>query len=109
MEPLPKTIFIYQTSDGTSPFDEWYQSLKDTKTKLIIRKRLNRLILGNPGDCRSLRDSLFELRIDYGPGYRIYFYQEDDHIVVLLSGGDKSSQKSDIKKAKEYLDDYKAR
>lgn len=109
MEISAKTVRTYQSSDGKCPFDEWYLRLKDTKTRLVIRKRINRLVLGNFGDSKSLKDRLFELRIDYGPGYRLYFTQEDQEIILLLLGGDKSTQTADIERAKEYYDDYKSR
>ena len=109
MEIQSQTILNYQTSEGKQPFDDWYNTLKETKTRLIIRKRINRLALGNFGDCKTLKDGLFEVRIDYGPGYRLYFAQEGQQIILLLSGGDKSTQEVDIQKAKEYYDDYKSR
>ncbi len=109
MEIQPQTIRIYQTSEGKHPYLDWYDNLKEMKTKVVILKRVDRIALGNFGDCKSLKDGLYELRIDYGPGYRIYFAQEKAQIVLLLCAGDKSTQATDILKAKEYYDDFRIR
>lgn len=74
-EVQPKEIQRYVTRDGEVPFDNWFDSLRDSKISTIINKRLNRVMLGNLGDCKSLGEGVFELRIDYGPGFRIYFGQ----------------------------------
>jgi len=81
--------------------------LKDIKARAKIVTRLDRLALGNFGDCRSLRGGLFELRIDWGPGYRIYYALLGRTCVLLLCGGDKRKQSSDIRRAVEYLKDYR--
>ncbi len=101
-----RDIKEYLTIDGKSPFSEWLQKLRDQQARAIIRKRINRVRQGNLGDSRSVGEGVFELKIDFGPGYRTYFGQDGDTIVVLLCGGDKSSQDTDIKKAKEYWKDY---
>ena len=106
MEAQPKEIRRYITLDGTIPFAEWLDSLRDRKTEAKIRERLKRISLGNLGDYRSVGEGVFELKIDYGPGYRVYFGQIGSTIVLLLCGGDKSTQKQDIRKAKEYWADY---
>lgn len=108
METKPRELLIYETQDGHCPFEEWLDGLKDIAGRTIIRKRLNQVRLGNMGDVESLSDGIFELRIDYGPGYRIYFGEENFTIVVLLIGGDKRSQSRDIRKAKLYWSDYHA-
>lgn len=108
MEVKPRELLIYETEDGRCPFEEWLDGLKDTVGRMIIRKRLNRVRLGNMGDAKNLGDGVFELRIAYGPGYRIYFGEEDSAIVVLLIGGNKRSQSRDIQKAKLYWSDYHA-
>jgi putative addiction module killer protein len=90
------------------PFDNWYNSLRDSKISTIIDKRLNRVILGNLGDCQSVGEGVFELRIDYGPGFRIYFGQVGTTIIILLCGGDKSTQDRDIRQAIEYWTDYRS-
>jgi putative addiction module killer protein len=83
--------------------------LRDTKARNKIQLRLDRVKLGNLGDYRSVGEGVFEFRIDYGPGYRIYFGQVGLTIVLLLCGGDKSTQEQDIRKAKEYWADYERR
>ncbi|WP_293128647.1 type II toxin-antitoxin system RelE/ParE family toxin [Microcoleus sp. bin38.metabat.b11b12b14.051] len=105
-EVQPKEIKRYITSDGRVPFAEWFDSFKDANTQAKIRSRLNRVITGNFGDYRSVGEGVCELRIDYGPGFRIYFGQVGTTIVILLCGGDKSTQSRDIRQAKEYWTDY---
>ncbi|MCI5823755.1 MAG: hypothetical protein MRZ90_02330, partial [Candidatus Gastranaerophilales bacterium] len=85
----------------------WLESIKDPTMKRRIRLRVDRMIDGNFGDTRNLGDDLYELRLFFGPGYRICYTVENDILVILFSGGDKSSQEDDIKKAKLYLNDYK--
>jgi len=109
MEAQEKTILTYVKANGNIPFNEWLDSLKDRKTRAIIRARINRVRLGNLGDCKSVGEGVMELRIKFGAGYRIYFGQEGDTVIILLSGGDKSSQDQDIKQAKQYWKDYKRR
>lgn len=109
MEAQPKEIKNYQTVDGRSPFAEWLNSLRDRKAKVIIEKRLERVALGNLGNYRSLGEAICELKIDYGSGYRIYFVQVGTTIIILLCGGDKSTQEEDILKAREYWKDYERR
>ncbi len=75
----------------------------------MIKARLDRIELGNSGDCRHVGDGVNELRIDFGPGYRVYFGQEGDMIVLLLCGGAKRTQRSDIARAKAYWKDYRSR
>ena len=106
MEVQPKNIQNYLRGDGSSPFEEWLDSLRDTKTVAKIKKRLRRVELGNLGDYRSVGEGVYELKVDYGPGYRVYFGQVGLTIVLLLCGGDKSSQNQDIKQAKKYWVDY---
>lgn len=87
----------------TEIFSNWFKDLKDRRAKARIQARIDRIELGNFGDVVSVGDGVSELRIHYGPGYRVYFVQRGSVVVVLLSGGDKSSQDSDIKKAKELV------
>ena len=103
----PRTLQIYQTQNGRKPFIQWLESIQDLGTQSRIDRRLERLANGNFGDCRSIGDGVFELRIHFGPGYRIYFGELDDTIVLLLCGGDKSSQERDIRRAKTYWLQYK--
>ena len=106
-EAKQKTIRYYVLPSKISPFKEWFCSLKNSKTKSIVRTRINRVILGNLGDCRSLGEAIYELKIHYRPGIRLYFGVVEDIIIILLLGGTKKSQKQDIEKAKEYWQDFK--
>jgi putative addiction module killer protein len=85
----------------TAEFDEWLASLKDRVGKAKIISRLQRLELGNAGDRSSVGDGISELRVHSGPGYRVYYKQTGKTIIVILCGGDKSTQGKDIKRAKE--------
>lgn len=109
MEVQPREIQRYVTPDGKVPFAEWLNSLRDTKAQYRIDLRLNRVQLGNLGDYRSVGEGVYELRIDYASGYRIYFGQIGTTIVLLLCGGDKSTQNRDILKAIEYWREYRKR
>jgi putative addiction module killer protein len=109
MSVQPREIQNYLTADDRSPYEEWVDSLRDSKAISQIDKRLRRVKLGNLGDYRSVGEGVFELRIDYGPGYHIYFGQIGLTIVLLLCGGDKSTQQQDISKAKEFWRDYERR
>jgi len=82
-------------------FDSWLKGLRDKRAAARINARLRRVSLGNLGDVAPVGDGVSEMRIFYGPGYRIYFVQEGQVLIVLLCGGDKSTQKKDIKRAKE--------
>lgn len=84
----------------TAIFMSWLRSLRDARAIARIAVRIDRLALGNPGDVRPVGEGVSELRIDYGPGYRVYFVQRGDELVILLCGGDKSSQVEDISRAK---------
>lgn len=101
-----KVIVIYADAEGNEPFTQWLQGLKDRRGRQRIEARLLRLEQGNYGDCKSVGGGVSELRMFFGPGYRVYFAEDGDTIVVLLSGGDKSSQSKDIKQAQEYWQDY---
>ena len=102
-------IRIYQTKDKESPFENWLDNLNDINAKARILQRIDRIALGNFGDCEPVGDGVHEVRIDYGPGYRIYFGNDGKMLVILLCGGTKRNQEKDIRKAKEYWQDYKAR
>lgn len=108
MEAQPREIQRYVTPDSKVPFDEWFNRLRDAKTKTVVNKRLNRVTLGNLGDYRTVGEGVCELRINYGSGYRIYFGQIGATIVLLLCGGDKSTQDQDIRRAIEYWTDYRS-
>ncbi len=105
----PREVKRYITLEGKIPILEWLVSLRDLRTKSKINQRLDRLSLGNLGDCKFVGDGVYELRIDYGSGYRIYFGQFGSVVILLLCGGDKSTQNRDIRKAKEYWRDYEQR
>jgi putative addiction module killer protein len=102
-------IVIYTDSNGVAPFSDWLNQLKDVSGRAVIRTRLNRIRLGNFGDSKSVGDGVSELRIDFGPGYRVYFGKDGKTLVVLLIGGDKKSQSKDIKRAKDFWSDYRRR
>ncbi|MFI5333281.1 MAG: type II toxin-antitoxin system RelE/ParE family toxin [Candidatus Babeliales bacterium] len=101
-------IIVYKTNTQKEPFTEWLFDL-DKETRALITARLKRLSLGNFGKSKLLKQAsgVWELIIDYGPGYRIYFGKEGNSIVVLLTGGDKGSQTRDIAKAERYWLDHK--
>jgi putative addiction module killer protein len=107
VEPTSRTLLNYLTEDGCEPFEEWIKGLRDGKGRGIVRDRLNRIRIGNFGDCRPVGGGVHELRIDFGPGYRVYF-GEDGESVILLCGGDKSTQQSDIPRAQRLWNDYNA-
>ncbi len=83
----------------TEFFDEWLSGLRDEKAKAKIAIRIDRLARGNPGDVKPVGQGISELRIDYGPGYRVYFIRRGKTVIVLLAGGDKGSQARDIRAA----------
>ena len=85
--------------DQTEAYLDWINTLKDRAGRARIQVRVDRLIHGNPGLHRNLTDGVFELKIDFGPGYRVYYTQRGSRLVLLLAGGDKSTQQSDIKRA----------
>jgi putative addiction module killer protein len=83
----------------TEAFSDWLSSLKDVRAKARIAERVRRMALGNFGDAKSVGQGVSELRIDYGPGYRAYFVRRDEVVVLLLCGGDKSTQQRDVRRA----------
>jgi putative addiction module killer protein len=99
----------YIAPRGKDVFGEWLSGLKDARTQAKIAARIDRLAVGNFGDCKSLRGGISELRIDWGPGYRIYFAMIRTDCVLLLCGGEKRRQAADIQRAAEYLEDYRER
>ena len=99
----------YLTASGKNVFKEWLDSLKDVKAEARIVARIARLAAGNFGDCKPLRDGVWELRIDWGPGYRVYYAMVGRMCVLLLCGGDKRKQSADINRAVEYWNDYQQR
>jgi putative addiction module killer protein len=85
----------------TDIYAKWFDGLRDRAAQVRINVRIRRLSLGNPGDVKSVGKGVSELRIDYGPGYRVYFTKHGDTVVILLAGGDKRTQDHDIQKALE--------
>ncbi len=106
MEVKPKVVRIYQRRNGDLPFVNWIKGLRDLRGKQKIEARVDRVRSGNLGDHAPVGEGVTELRLQFGPGYRVYLGQEGDTFVVLLCGGDKSTQDEDIKKAKSYWKDY---
>ena len=104
---MPKTVIVYTDKAGKEPFTRWLNSLKDARDRRRILARLRRIEQGNYGDCKPIRDGVFELRLFFGPGYRIYFGKDGKTLVILLCGGDKNSQGKDIKQAIMYWNEYK--
>src|SRR3989337_4208374 len=108
METYPYTIEYYLTVTNKKPFKEWMDGL-DINTRAKIRIRLDRVRLGNLGKNRHVGEGVHELKIDHGPGYRVYYALNGKTVVLLLLGGDKSTQEKDILQAKTYWEDYKGR
>lgn len=107
MRSGPKTLVYYERSAGRYPFLEWLLSLKDPLARRRVDRRLLKLEAGNPGHWRSVGDGIIELKEDFGPGYRLYLAEQGQAWVVLLAGGDKSSQMADIAAAKGYWSDHR--
>ncbi len=101
-----KHVVIYCKVNGSEPFTKWLNSLRDPATRRRILKRLLRVENGHYGDFKQLGEGINELRFFFGAGYRIYFGEDGDKIVVLLCGGDKSSQTKNIKQARVYWQEY---
>jgi putative addiction module killer protein len=102
-------ILRYVSSTGRDVFGEWLAKLKDARSQAKIAIRIDRVGSGNFGDCRSLREGICELRVDWGPGYRVYYAMLGKTRLLVLTGGDKHSQSSDIERAIAYFNDYKKR
>ena len=92
----------------SATFDRWFRKLRDPKAKARIQMRIRRLGLGNPGDVQPIGSGLSEMRIDYGPGYRVYYIKSGSVLVVLLCGGDKRTQQTDIDKAKRIAAEWRS-
>lgn len=103
------SIRIYRSRNGKEPFVEWMDSIKNFAAVAQVNNRVKRLILGQRGDYKRVGKGVFELRIHFGPGYRVYFAEYGKEVVILLLGGDKGTQKQDIKQAISYWQDFKER
>jgi putative addiction module killer protein len=107
---MPRLIVVeYQTPDSRTPAMDWLRALRDDRAMQRIAKRIDRLRLGLRGDWRPVGGPVFELRIDHGPGYRIYAAKDGDTLIVLLCAGDKRTRQRDIETAHAYWKDYQAR
>lgn len=93
------TILVVKTVKQTAEYRKWYNKLSDVKTKARIDVRIQRLAMGYAGDAKAIDTNVTELRFHFGPGYRVYFTERRGEIVILLAGGDKSTQEADIRKA----------
>jgi len=102
-------ILRYLTASGEDVIGHWLSGFRDARTRAKIETRFARLAAGNFGDCKSLKGAVFELRIDWGPGYRVYYAMIGRTAVLLLCGGDKGTQAADIRRAFNYWNDYKKR
>ena len=104
----PRLIEVYSNTDGKMPFNDWLDWLKNKRSRSEVNRRIERAKAGNFGDHKSVGNDVYEMRITYGPGYRIYYalLEKQNSILLLLCGGDKSTQVEDVRKAKEYFQDY---
>jgi putative addiction module killer protein len=105
----PFRIEVYKTEAGRAPVNDWFLSLREARVRAIVQNRLLRVCLGNFEDRKPIGEGVWELRIDFGPGFRIYYAMSGDRIVLLLAAGDKSSQRQDIKNAISYWREFKRR
>jgi putative addiction module killer protein len=99
----------YTTADGVDVFAQWLDSLRDRQAQARVAARLVRLNNGSFGDCKPLGEGVWELRIDWGPGYRVYYAIQSQRLILLCEGGDKRSQAADIKRAIERWQDWQQR
>ena len=103
------SLKVYETCNGVQPLMDWLRGLKDQKARTTIRVRLDRMKLGNFGHCEPVGEGVSEMKIDLGPGYRVYFGMIGRTIVLLLCGGNKKSQDKDIRCALDFFRDHKQR
>ena len=101
-----KEIRLYKTNSGKEPFNEWLTNIKDKTIKARIRRRIDKLYFGHEGDCKSVGKGVYELRLMFGSGYRIYYARSGDTVIILLLGGNKNSQEEDIKTAQSYWHEF---
>ena len=102
-------LILYEQEDGQCPINEWILRLRDKRAQARILLRMQQIRTGNLGDCASVGDGVMELQIHLGAGYRIYFGRSGAELVILLCGGDKSSQSRDIQRAKLFWSNWKRR
>lgn len=108
-EAQEREVEYYETKNGQQPFRDWLLNLKDKEGRQKIKARIARVSLGNLGHCEPVGKGVMELKINFGPGYRVYFGQVGQTLVLLLNGGDKNSQQKDIQQALNYWEDYRRR
>jgi putative addiction module killer protein len=99
----------YVTAEGKDPFKDWVSSLADRMARARLLARVQRMAAGNFGDCKPLDGGVWELRIDHGPGYRVYYARAGSRLILLLIGGDKRRQQADIAAALDYWQDWQRR
>lgn len=102
-------ISDYLTADGCDPFKEWLAHLADRQARARVLVRVQRMAAGNFGDCKPIAEGVWELRIDYGPGYRVYYARAGEKLLLLLIGGDKRKQQADIDTALAYWNEWNRR
>jgi putative addiction module killer protein len=102
-------VLHYRTAEGRFPYREWVESITDRKMRAAVLARVDRLAFGTFGDWKAVGEGVCELRVHLGAGFRVYFGREGAKVVILLCGGEKRSQDSDIKRAKGYWKDYETR
>lgn len=102
-------VIDYQFVDGRDPFKDWVSNLRDRQARARILVRIQRMAAGNFGDCKPISEGVWELRIDHGPGYRVYYARTDKQLLLLLIGGDKRTQHADINTALEYWKNWNRR
>ncbi len=102
-------IIDYLTESGRDPLKDWLASLADRQARARVLVRVQRMAAGNFGDCKPIAEGVWELRIDYGPGYRVYYARAGEKLLLLLIGGDKRKQQADIDTALAYWNDWNRR
>ena len=105
----PRTVENYVTQSGVDVFQAWLDGLKDTRAQILVDKTIAKIRLGNLGDHKSIGEGVQEIRLDYGPGYRLYFAEHGNTLIILLCGGTKKRQQDDITQAKLFWNDWKER
>lgn len=100
-------VLTYEDDQGGRPYTDWLVNLADRQAKARLLVRVSRMAGGNFGDCKPIGDGVWELRIDWGPGYRVYYAQSGKRLILLLTGGDKRKQQADIDSAVSYWNDWK--
>ncbi len=108
-EAIPRNVETYVTQKGEDVFHAWVDGLSDMRAQVLIDKTIAKIRLGNFGDYKSVGEGVQEVRLDYGPGYRVYFAEHGATLVILLCGGTKKRQEKDIAQAKRFWTEWKAR